>query len=96
MDLLEFYEVTVSNDCEGKTIRPVAAFWKESEAKLFSLSKACSDQSQAMGPETGWVTKRSIKIYENLDEYINLDLEEVKQAALNKLTPLERNLLGLG
>jgi len=95
MDLLEYYEVLVSADCEGRSQKVVATFWLKAEAILFAVSKECSGMSSAMGKEKGWVRRVVVEVFSSNEEFLGFDREAIKNAALAKLTPLEQELLGL-
>ena len=90
MKQLTFYEVydDFSSDGRGNMIRVVGRFTKESDAKLYAVGRGNYEQKAS-------VREKNVVVAESIKEMEEVEVEERKQKALNKLTKEERELLGL-
>lgn len=77
-----------SDMTEGRgPMRPIALFWHKPDAEQAVIGKG------VMGVGDGVVSEAVI--YNSYEEFLNLTNEEQRKRALAKLTPREKQLLGL-
>lgn len=79
--------VTISGDCEGRSIKTFGVFTNETAAK------EAAKGADIYGGD-GNVRERTYMIYDSVEEFKNGKKEELKIQALNKLTKEEKQALG--